>query len=192
MTHFILSVHLLPIRSSMLLYFDPNNLLPVIILYYRSTLYQFILQPFSFIQTMKEVYISFVYSICIPGLVRFFDFDSHFPSQSLPGCLRYPSFRSSVPEQQLKGSKKGNVGEAECREEGMLNEDSRLKRELADSVGKGGRGRAGCREVRQGKTSQPREGRSKGLECRLVSWANRVPNRYTRSKPLLHPLSRDL
>lgn len=54
------------------------------------------------------------------------------------------------------------------------------------------RGRAGCREVRRGKTSWPREGRSKGLECRLVSWANRVPNRYTRSKPLHHPLSRDL
>lgn len=49
----------------------------------------------------------------------------------------------------MKGRKKGDVGEAECGEEGMLNEDSRLGRELAGLEGKrgwkrgkwGGRGR---------------------------------------------------
>ena len=61
--------------------------------------------------------------------------------------------------------------------------------------GEGGRrSGVGRRGIRQRKTSWPREGRSKQqLECRLVSWANRVPNRYTRSEqPLLHPLPRYL
>lgn len=48
----------------------------------------------------------------------------------------------------MKGRKKGDVGEAECGEEGMLNEDSRLGRELAGLEGKRGwkRGKWGGKE----------------------------------------------
>lgn len=67
----------------------------------------------------------------------------------------------------MKGRKKGDVGEAECGEEGMLNEDSRLGRELAGLEGKRGwkRGKWGGRGRGGGEVGLVAEGSDRGKQA---------------------------